>query len=181
MRVLGGPRAVFSSSMSALPANSQAVPGTRGGLDGLIENLLTCQCIRWRSRRCGGRYALLGAWLHTQVVLERTMPFTSHRPYIPGFLAFREVDALAALVSQVRETAPHLMPQVRRRTFRIGSSSDRQHASLRLRRVACARRNTPLHRPSSSMAMAFCTTEVGVRARCHSAWRRGAITDRFSR
>ena len=47
-----------------------------------------------------------------EVVCELTVPFHSDRPYLPSFLAFREAEPLAALVAQLRETQPHLVPQV---------------------------------------------------------------------
>ena len=46
------------------------------------------------------------------MVHEETLWFECQQPYIAGFLAFREVDALAALVERIRRTHPAVFPDV---------------------------------------------------------------------
>jgi hypothetical protein len=45
-----------------------------------------------------------------QVVYEETVEVRIDAPYRPGFLAFREVGPLAALVARLRARAPHCLP-----------------------------------------------------------------------
>lgn len=47
-----------------------------------------------------------------QVVYEDTQAITLDQPYIPGFLAFREVRFLIELIDRLKSTQPHLLPQV---------------------------------------------------------------------
>lgn len=54
-----------------------------------------------------------------QVVYERYDRVLLENEYIPGFLAFREVPHLVALVEECRETHPEFLPQV----YRIPRSS----------------------------------------------------------
>lgn len=47
-----------------------------------------------------------------KIVYERYEMVTMSAPYIAGFLAFREVDHLLSLLSHLRSTAPHFLPQL---------------------------------------------------------------------
>lgn len=46
------------------------------------------------------------------VVYERYQMVRLTKPYIPGFLAFREVPFLLDLLNELRKTRPELVPQV---------------------------------------------------------------------
>jgi deoxyinosine 3'endonuclease (endonuclease V) len=52
------------------------------------------------------------------VMRQGTVVYSAHQfvalqlPYIPGFLAFREIDPLVELIEEQRRTAPHLTPDV---------------------------------------------------------------------
>ena len=50
----------------------------------------------------------------SQVVYQDFAMVKLTLPYIAGFLAFREVDFLVALIEQLRIAHPELMPQVTR-------------------------------------------------------------------
>ena len=47
-----------------------------------------------------------------QVVHVSSASVEMREPYIPGFLAFREVGFLLDRLDSIRQTCPHLMPQV---------------------------------------------------------------------
>jgi len=48
----------------------------------------------------------------TQVLYEHYAEVTLIHPYISGFLAFREVPHLMVLVNQLKQTHPHLVPDM---------------------------------------------------------------------
>ena len=45
------------------------------------------------------------------VLYAACRPVTITQPYIPGFLAFREVGFLLELIDELRSTAPQLLPE----------------------------------------------------------------------
>ncbi len=46
-----------------------------------------------------------------EVLYEKTQQVQLTEPYIPGFLSFREVPHLAALINELKEAKPELVPQ----------------------------------------------------------------------
>ena len=50
--------------------------------------------------------------IFAQVVYEDLSLIALTAPYIPGFLAFREVDFLVEKVEKLRQLNPQLVPQV---------------------------------------------------------------------
>ncbi|KAI7871580.1 endonuclease V [Spinellus fusiger] len=47
-----------------------------------------------------------------KVVYCQTIETELHLPYISGFLAFREIDSLVQLLTQLKQEAPHFLPQL---------------------------------------------------------------------
>jgi deoxyinosine 3'endonuclease (endonuclease V) len=47
-----------------------------------------------------------------KIIYEKYELVKLTQPYVPGFLAFREVDHLKKLIDNLKETNPELMPQV---------------------------------------------------------------------
>jgi deoxyribonuclease V len=52
------------------------------------------------------------SWPSLEVVYERCVLVTLTLPYIPGFLAFREVPHLQQLIDEIRKSRPDIIPQL---------------------------------------------------------------------
>jgi deoxyinosine 3'endonuclease (endonuclease V) len=64
----------------------------------------------YKQRACASLVVL--SFPSLDVVHERFEMVVLNEPYIPGFLAFREVPPLVKLIEELRTESPHMMPQV---------------------------------------------------------------------
>uniref|UniRef100_A0A914XCG9 Endonuclease V n=1 Tax=Plectus sambesii TaxID=2011161 RepID=A0A914XCG9_9BILA len=74
-----------------------------GGLDistSLYDNGCACACF------------VILSYPELEIVHQETAAVVIDRPYIAGYLAFREAESLAALIARVRRTHPDIFPQV---------------------------------------------------------------------
>jgi len=83
-----------------------------GGFEGLrlIGGMDVSWCKRDATRACATLVVL--EYPSMRVVHEETRLATITLPYIPGFLAFRECPPLLEMLSALRDSHPHLFPQV---------------------------------------------------------------------